>query len=156
ETIKYESKVSGGTREMVVYTPPNYSKDKKYPVLYLLHGIGGDQHEWSRGGVVNQGMDNVIVDKKAVPMVVVMPNGRTTGEGRAKGGKGGGKGGNAFQLFGEFDKNLFGDVIPYIEANYAVKTDRENRALAGLSMGGGQTLNFGLSNLDKFAWVGGF
>jgi enterochelin esterase-like enzyme len=153
ETIEYESKVSGGLRKMVVYTPPGYSKDQKYPVLYLLHGIGGDQYEWSRGGVANNVLDNLVAEKKAVPMVVVMPNGRTSGEGPAKGGV---KGGKQWQLFGEFDKNLFGDVIPYMESHYSVKTDRDNRALAGLSMGGGQTLNFGLSNLDKFAWVGGF
>jgi enterochelin esterase-like enzyme len=153
ETIDYESKVSGGMRKMVVYTPPGYAKDSKYPVLYLLHGIGGDQNEWPRGGVPNVILDNLYAQKKAVPMIVVMPNGRSTGEGP---GKGGGKGGNAFQVFGAFEKNLLGDVIPYIEANYSVKADREHRALAGLSMGGGQALNFGLNNLDTFAWVGGF
>jgi enterochelin esterase-like enzyme len=153
ETIDYESKVSGGPRKMVIYTPPGYNKANKYPVLYLLHGIGGDHNEWPKGGVPNNILDNLIAEKKAVPMIIVMPNGRSTGEGPA--GKGG-KGGNAFQVFGNFDKNLFGDIIPYVEANYSVKTDREDRALAGLSMGGGQSLNFGLANLDKFAWVGGF
>jgi len=153
DTIDYESKVSGGARKMVIYTPPVYSKDKKYPVLYLLHGIGGDHNEWPKGGTPNVILDNLIADKKAVPMIVVMPNGRSTGEGA---GKGGGKGGNAMQLFGAFDKNLLGDIIPYVESHYSVKADREDRALAGLSMGGGQSLNFGLANLDTFAWVGGF
>jgi enterochelin esterase-like enzyme len=151
EVVEYESKVSGGMRKMTVYTPPGYSKDNKYPVLYLLHGIGGDHNEWPRGGAPQNILDNLIADKKAVPMIVAMPNGRASG-----GAAGKGKGGNAFQDFGTFDANLLKDVIPYIEANYAVKADREHRALAGLSMGGGQSLNFGLANLDTFAWVGGF
>src|SRR6476660_3241673 len=124
EVIDYESKVSGGARKMTVYTPPGYSKENKYPVFYLLHGIGGDHNEWPRGGVPNNILDNLIADKKAVPMIVVMPNGRSTGEGPSKGF--GGKGGNAMQVFGAFDKNLLGDVIPYIEAHYAVKADREH------------------------------
>ena len=155
EVIDYESKVSSGPRKMVVYTPPGYSKDKKYPVLYLLHGIGGDHNEWPRGGKPNNILDNLIAEKKAVPMIVVMPNGRSTGEGAGKGFGKGGKG-NAMQVFGEFDKNLLGDIIPYIEAHYSVMADRAHRALAGLSMGGGQSLNFGLQYLDTFAWVGGF
>ncbi|HYV39211.1 MAG TPA: alpha/beta hydrolase-fold protein, partial [Gemmataceae bacterium] len=150
ETIEYESKVSGGKRKMVVYTPPGYSKANKYPVLYLLHGIGGDHNEWPKGGAPNNIMDNLYADKKATPMIIAMPNGR------ASGGPSNNKSANAMQDFGAFDKNLLGDVIPYIEANYSVKADREHRALAGLSMGGGQSLNFGLSNLDTFAWVGGF
>jgi enterochelin esterase-like enzyme len=156
EVIDYESKVSGGPRKMTVYTPPGHAKDKKYPVLYLLHGIGGDHNEWPKGGRPENILDNLIADKKAVPMIVVMPNGRSTGEGAGKGFDKGAKGGNAMQVFGEFDKNLLGDIIPYIESHYSVKTDRENRALAGLSMGGGQSLNFGLQYLDTFAWVGGF
>jgi enterochelin esterase-like enzyme len=151
EVIEYESKVGKGKRKMSVYTPPGYSKDTKYPVFYLLHGIGGDHNEWPRGGAPNIILDNLIADKKAVPMIVVMPNGRASGGPATKGfGK------DAFQEFGTFDQNLLKDVIPYIEANYSVKADRENRALAGLSMGGGQSLNFGLANLDTFAWVGGF
>src|SRR5437868_8628248 len=156
EVIDYESKVSDGPRKMTVYTPPGYSKDKKYPVLYLLHGIGGDHNEWPKGGRPENILDNLIADKKAVPMIVVMPNGRSTGEGAGKGFGKGAKGGNAMQVFGEFDKNLLGDIIPYIESHYSVKADRENRALAGLSMGGGQSLNFGLQYLDTFAWIGGF
>lgn len=153
EIVEYESKVSGGMRKMTVYTPPGYAKESKYPVFYLLHGIGGDHNEWPRGGAPNNILDNLIADKKAAPMIVVMPNGRASG---APASKGFGKGGNAFQDFGTFDQNLLKDVIPFIEANYAVKADREHRALAGLSMGGGQALNFGLGHLDTFAWVGGF
>jgi enterochelin esterase-like enzyme/alpha-L-arabinofuranosidase/type 1 glutamine amidotransferase len=147
ETVDYESKVSGGTRKMVIYTPPGYSTASKYPVVYLLHGIGGDQNEWPRGGVPNLILDNLYAQKKAVPMLVVMPNGRAHG-GPAKVRSG--------QEFAAFEKNLLGDVIPFIESHYSVKADREHRALAGLSMGGGQSLNFGLNNLDTFAWVGGF
>jgi enterochelin esterase-like enzyme len=147
ETIDYESKVSGGMRKMVVYTPPGYSKESKYPVLYLLHGIGGDHNEWPRGGVPNNILDNLYAEKKAAPMIVVMPNGR------ANGGPANVRSG---QEFAAFEKNLLGDIIPYIESHYSVKADREHRALAGLSMGGGQSLNFGLDNLDTFAWVGGF
>jgi enterochelin esterase-like enzyme len=147
ETITYDSKVSDGKRKMVIYTPPGYSKDSKYPVLYLLHGIGGDENEWPRGGVPNLILDNLLADKKVVPMIVVMPNGR------AKGGPASERSG---QEFAAFEKNLLGDIIPYVEANYSVKADRESRALAGLSMGGGQSLNFGMNNLDTFAWVGGF
>ena len=154
EVVEYESKVSGGMRKMSVYTPPGYSKDNKYPVFYLLHGIGGDHNEWPRGGVPHNILDNLIADKKAVPMIVVMPNGRASGG--SAGGFKGCKGGNAFQDFGTFDQHLLKDVIPYIETNYSAKADREHRALAGLSMGGGQSLNFGLGNLDTFALVGGF
>jgi enterochelin esterase-like enzyme len=156
EVIDYESKVSGGPRKMTIYMPPGYSKDKKYPVLYLLHGIGGDHDEWPKGGRPENILDNLIAEKKAVPMIVVMPNGRSTGEGPGKGFGKGAKGGNAMQVFGEFDKNLLGDIIPYVESHHSVKMDREHRALAGLSMGGGQSLNFGLQYLDTFAWVGGF
>jgi len=153
ETVEYESKVSGGNRRMVIYTPPGYSDPKKYPVLYLLHGIGGDENEWKRGGAPDIILDNLYADKKLVPMIVVMPNGRSTGE---PAGKGGGKNANAFQLFAAFEHNLLKDVIPYVDSHYSTNADREHRALAGLSMGGGQSLNFGLNNLDTFAWVGGF
>jgi enterochelin esterase-like enzyme len=136
---------------MLVYTPPGYSKDTKYPVLYLLHGIGGDEHEWQRGGAPEAILDNLIAEKKIVPMIVVMPNGRAQPDDRP--------GPNAFgtaPAFGKFDKDLLESIIPFVEANYSVKGDREDRALAGLSMGGGQSLNFGLQNLGTFAWVGGF
>ena len=151
ETVEYESKAVGTKRKAVVYTPPGYSADGKYPVLYLLHGIGGDENEWPRGGQPEIILDNLIGEKKALPMIVVMPNGRAQKNDRAEG--------DVFAsapAFGKFDKDLLGDLIPFIESKYSVKKDRENRALAGLSMGGGQSLNFGLANLDTFAWVGGF
>ena len=151
EMIEYESKTVGAKRKMNVYTPPSYSAEKKYPVLYLLHGIGGDETEWQRFATPDMLLDNLIADRKAVPMIVVMPNGRAQKNDRAEG--------NVFQsapAFGAFERDLLDDVIPAIEARYSVQADREHRALAGLSMGGGQSLNFGLGHLDTFAWVGGF
>jgi enterochelin esterase-like enzyme len=151
EMISYESQTVGTTRQMNVYTPPGYSEQQAYPVLYLLHGIGGDETEWQRFATPDVLLDNLIADGKAVPMIVVMPNGRAQKNDRAEG--------NVFEAapaFAVFEKDLLTDVIPTIEARYRVKADREHRALAGLSMGGGQALNFGLTNLETFAWVGGF
>lgn len=151
EMVEYDSKSVGNKRKALVYTPGSYSADSKYPVLYLLHGIGGDEEEWRRGGHPEILLDNLIADKKAVPMIIVMPNGRAQPDDRP--------GPNPMataSAFGKFDQDLIGDLIPFIEAKYSVKKDRESRALAGLSMGGGQALNFGLGNLDTFAWVGGF
>ena len=151
EMVEYDSRSVGTKRKTLVYTPPGYSADLKYPVLYLLHGIGGDEEEWRRGGQPNVILDNLIADKKAVPMIIVMPNGRAQPNDRA--------GTNAMATapaFGNFDKDLLGSLIPFIQSKYSVKADREHRALAGLSMGGGQSLNFGLGNIDTFAWVGGF
>ncbi len=151
EMVSYESGSVGTTRKMQVYTPPGYSKEQKYPVLYLLHGIGGDETEWQRFARPNVLLDNLIADKKAVPMIVVMPNGRAQKNDRAEG--------NVFAsapAFAAFEKDLLKDVIPAIEARYSVQADREHRALAGLSMGGGQTLNFGLGHLDTFGWLGAF
>src|SRR6185436_13051684 len=128
-----------------------YSPDKKYQVLYLLHGIGGDETEWQRFAKPGVLLDNLLADKKAVPIIIVMPNGRAQKDDRP--------GPNAFATapaFAAFEKDLLEDVIPAIETRYAVQKDREHRALAGLSMGGGQSLNFGLGHLDTFAWIGGF
>jgi enterochelin esterase-like enzyme len=136
---------------MLVYTPPGYSADHKYPVLYLLHGIGGDEREWQRLCSPENILDNLLADGKIQPMIVVMPNGRAQKNDRAEG--------NVFAsapAFAAFEGDLLNDVIPAIETRYSVYTDREHRALAGLSMGGGQSLNFGLGHLDVFAWIGGF
>jgi enterochelin esterase-like enzyme len=227
ERIEYDSTTVGIKRPAMVYLPPGYSADTKYPVLYLLHGIGGNETNWSRAGAADVILDNLIADKKAVPMIVVMPNGRASaeppadargrrggprgpggrGEGarrgdggagqgagrgdgggpgepfaqvaqpaqqqqpgaepaqrgepgrqggrRGRGGRGG-RGSPEWQAYATFEKELLTDLIPFIESHYSVAADREHRALAGLSMGGGQSLNFGLANLDTFAWVGGF
>jgi enterochelin esterase-like enzyme len=241
ETVEYDSKAVGIKRKMIIYTPAGYSKDNKYPVMYLLHGIGGTETEWTTQGVANVIMDNLNADKKIVPMIVVMPFGNASadsgggrggmggmgggrgagargdanavgrgtgrgagaagaapnagargargdanavgrgtgrgagaaggapnagargargdanavGRGGAAGGRGGGTvGGDGWGV--NFTNDLLKDIIPYIESHYSIYTDREHRAIAGLSMGGGQTLNIGLTNLDTFAWVGAF
>lgn len=151
ETVEYDSTTVGLKRKARVYTPPGYSQDQKYPVLYLLHGIGGDENEWARGGSPDVILDNLYADKKAAPMIVVLPNGRAAKDVTARDPIP-----KQSPAFAAFEKDLLTDLIPFIEKTYSVKADRESRALAGLSMGGGQALNFGLNNLDTFAWVGGF
>jgi enterochelin esterase-like enzyme len=151
ETVEYDSKTVGTRRKTLVYTPPNYTAATKYPVLYLLHGIGGDETEWQRGTNAQAILDNLIADRKATPMVVVMPNGRAQPNDRVEG-----NGMASAPAFANFERDLIDDLIPFVEARYSVKTDRESRALAGLSMGGGQSLNFGLAHLDLFPWIGGF
>ena len=153
EPFEYDSAVTGTRRKANVYLPPGYANDRKYPVLYLLHGIGGDETEWIRFATPDALFDNLIADKKAVPMIVVIPNGRALADDRATG--------NNFaperaEGFARFERDLLDHLIPAIEKKYSALTDREHRALAGLSMGGGQTLNFGLGNLDRFAWIGAF
>ena len=168
---------------------------RRYPVLYLLHGIGGNENHWTQFGRADAILDNLIADNKALPMIIVMPNGRASNEpstmfagrgGRAGGGRGadapgapppggqappaaapaagaapqggapagaappaGGRGGRGgagmgveFTAYAAFEKELIGDLVPFIESRYSVQADREHRALAGLSMGGGQSLNF--------------
>lgn len=151
ELIEYESKTVGTTRKANVYTPPGYSSDTKYPVLYLLHGIGGDETEWVRFANPAALFDNLIADGKAVPMIVVMPNGRAQKNDRAEGDFM-----RSAPAFATFERDLIDDLIPAIESKYSVDNNREKRAIAGLSMGGGQSFNFGLGNLDLFAWVGPF
>jgi enterochelin esterase-like enzyme len=153
ETFEYDSTVTGRRRKAEVYLPPGYSPERRYPVLYLLHGIGGDETEWRRFATPNRVLDNLIADGRAGPMIVVMPNGRALPDDRAKG--------NPYtpeKLMGfvKFEGDLLDCLIPAIQAKYATLTDREHRALAGLSMGGGQALDIGLVHLDAFAWLGAF
>ena len=151
EPFEYDSSVTGTRRKANVYLPPGYSSHTKYPVLYLLHGIGGDETEWQRFATPDVLLDNLIADGKATPMIVVMPNGRAQPNDRAEG--------DVFKsapAFAAFEADLLEDVIPAIESRYAVRADATHRAIAGLSMGGGQSLNFGLKHLDTFAWVGAF
>jgi enterochelin esterase-like enzyme len=151
EMVEYDSKSVGTKRKLQVYTPPGYTTDKKYAVLYLLHGIGGDETEWQRFATPGTLLDNLLAANKAVPMIIVMPNGRAQKNDRAEG--------NVFATapaFAAFEEDLLGSVIPFIEGKYSALTDADYRGLAGLSMGGGQSLNFGLSHLDRFAWIGGF
>jgi enterochelin esterase-like enzyme len=153
DTLTYQSKTVGTKRQTLIYLPPGYSKKEKYPVLYLLHGIGGDEKEWLNFGTPQIILDNLYAEGKLEPMIVVLPNGRAMKDDRA--------GGNIFspdkvEAFAVFEKDLLNDLIPFIERKFPVLADREHRALAGLSMGGGQSLNFGLENLEIFSWVGGF
>lgn len=153
EEFEYDSGVTETRRMANVYLPPNYSSDQKYPVLYLLHGIGGDETEWMRFVSPNIVLDNLIADGKAESMIIVLPNGRALPDDSAEGDpftpeKVGG--------FAKFEHDLLDYLIPAVQAKYSVLDDREHRALAGLSMGGGQTFNFGLGHLDTFAWIGAF
>ncbi len=158
--VEYNSKTLGTRRQMWVYTPPGYSSDRKYPVLYLLHGIGANNRQWLEGCRAANVMDNLLADGKIQPMVLVFPNcdaniNATNTVSTARPGEGGRRGG--FEGYGvPFENDLLNDIIPYVESHYSVFADREHRALAGLSMGGGQSLNIGLSHLETFAYVGGF
>jgi uncharacterized protein len=141
-----------------VYTPVGYSTDRKYPVLFPLHGIGGTDREWVQSCHADNVIDNLIADGKIQPMIVVFPNGNASVTADAA-GMGGGRGGASGGYDGwgaPFENDLIKDIIPYIESHYSVYPDREHRALAGLSMGGGQSLNIGLYHIETFAWVGGF
>lgn len=151
----YYSNIRNEWRRCMVYTPPTYFTDTqtRFPVLYLQHGMGENETSWSAQGKMNLIMDNLIADGKARPMIVVMDNGNiesfrvAPGEDRGK----------AMTRFGaEFPQILVEEIIPHIDANYRTLTDRENRAMAGLSWGGLLTFNTTLNNLDKFAYIGGF
>ena len=152
---EYDSKTLDFKRKVNVYTPPGYTKDKKYPVLYLLHGAGDDQTGWVQKGAAEVIMDNLYADKKAEPMIVVMPHGFTNKPGES----------NRPQnmspeerqkMAKAFENDLLKDLIPFIESHYSVVADADHRAIAGLSMGGGQTLRIGPTHSDTFAWVAAF
>jgi len=155
--IWYESPTLDLTRRMFVYTPPGYHESKEdYPVLYLLHGGGGDEEAWPTLGVAPTILDNLINNGKAKPMIVVMTNGnpsqasaQTISPKLPKVEQS--AGGMANMLF---EKSLVNDVIPYIESNFRVKANKENRALTGLSMGGLQTINTSFENPNLFDYIG--
>jgi enterochelin esterase-like enzyme len=197
--IEYDSKSLGTRRQIRVYTPPGYSAKRKYPVIYLLHGLGWNDLEWTKERHADVVIDNMLADGKIKPMIMVFPNGDSSmtaaqiaaaggswmGGGRGPGGargaapggaappgggpaRGAGNGGGArggagqgagpgFDVWGTpFENDLLKDIIPLVESRYSVYTDRNHRALAGLSMGGGQALNIGTVHPETFAWVGGF
>jgi enterochelin esterase-like enzyme len=153
DSVMYDSKTVGTKRKALIYLPPGYSKSKKYPVLYLLHGIGGDEHEWLYGGHPEVILDNLYAENKVEPMIVVLPNGRAMKDDRATGNI---MAPDKVQAFATFEGDLLDDLIPFIEKEFPVYKDSEHRAIAGLSMGGGQTLNFGLGHPETFAWIGSF
>lgn len=138
----YNSKTLGTTRQLLVYTPPGFNPNgtKKYPVLYLIHGGSDTEETWTKVGRANLIADNLIAQGKAVPMIIVMPYANIRPSTVTDG----------------FTKDVMNDIIPFIESNYPVLTDSKNRAIAGFSVGGGQTLNIGLTNTDKFAYVSSY
>lgn len=146
--VTYYSKSLGRHRRAHVYTPPGYERnDEKYPVFYLLHGASDSDDSWSTVGRAGQILDNLIAAGKAKPMVVVMPNGHTAGFRF-------GPGFDFEKQMSEFETDFIKDLKPYIENNYRLINDRQHRAIAGLSMGGAQTLNIGFSNPDQFSYLG--
>jgi enterochelin esterase-like enzyme len=160
--VWYNSPTLNLKRRMYVYTPPGYETgNEKYPVLYLLHGAGGDEDAWTTLGRAPQILDNLIAAGKCKPMIVVMTNGNANqtaapdiapaaaGQGRGGAGAGG-------LMGGAFPESLAKDVVPFIEKTYRVIANKENRAVAGLSMGGAHTISVTLSNPDMFAYIGVF
>jgi len=153
--VDYESKTFGLTRTVWIYTPPNYDKSTaKYPVLYLLHGNGEAFNGWVMNGRANIILDNLIADRKAQPMIVVMPQGHALQAPNV---------GPLVRITGEttmfsprFPKDLLEEVVPLVERNYRVVANADNRAIAGLSMGGGQALSIGLTHPELFHYVLGF
>lgn len=134
----YDSKTLGTTRRLLVYTPPgfNHQDSKKYPVLYLVHGGSDTEETWTKVGKTNMIADNLIADGKATPMIIVMPYGNVRPA-----------------PMSDFTKDVIHDIIPFIENNYPVYSDAGHRAIAGFSVGGGQTLNIGLTNTDTFSYI---
>ena len=147
----YFSKMMQSWRSLNVYTPPGYDQDitRRYPVLYIQHGGGEDERGWAVQGKTNIILDNLIAERKAVPMIVVMANGNASKPGvNARGYND--------EAMAVFKEELFDNIIPFIESKYRVKSDAANRAIAGLSMGGGQAFYTGLRNTEMFANVGVF
>jgi enterochelin esterase-like enzyme len=146
----FRSAVAGDDRDFFVYTPPGYDarRSRAYPVLYVLHGLGDDAERWMNGGAANVILDNLIAQNKAVPMVMVTTLGYGVNNGPA--------GAMAPENLTGYARSLLTEVMPAIERSYNVSRNREERAIAGLSMGGAEALYTALNNLDKFAWIGSF
>ena len=146
-------------RQAFIYTPPGYDDDidKRYPVLYLQHGMNQDRRAWSTQGRMSFILDNLIAEGKAVPMIIVTEDGGITGINRSSGREGGNARGRGFGSMGsEFIEAIISDVIPMVDATYRTIPDRDHRAMAGLSLGGYQTYQITQANLDKFAYIGVF
>lgn len=158
--VWYNSKVLGFQRRVYVYTPAGYEGGtQKYPVFYLLHGAGGDEDAWTNMGRAAQIMDNLIAQGKAKPMIVVMTNGNANQAGAQNEvspiPSSGEQGMAAYQrLAGKFEEHLVKDVVPFIEKNYRTLTGKDNRAIAGLSMGGGHTQTITNNNPGMFGYIG--
>ena len=136
--VYYKSGTLGTARTLLIYTPPGFDMNAKtkYPVLYLIHGGSDTEETWTKVGKANLIADNLIAQGKAIPMIIVMPYANV----RPK-------------PMPDFTKDMMNDIIPFVESNYPVLTDSKHRAIAGFSVGGGQALNIGLTNTDRFAWI---
>jgi len=168
--VEYDSKTLGTRRQIRVYLPPGYTSTRKYPTIYLLHGLGWNDLEWPQMRHADIVMDNLIAGGKVQPMVMVFPNGDSSmtaasiaaagGGPWMGGGRGPGAGGRPPVVMqnwlAPFENDLIKDIIPLVESRYSVYREADHRALAGLSMGGGQALNIGLVHPETFAYVGGF
>jgi enterochelin esterase family protein len=162
--VWYPSKITGGWRHAMIYLPPGYETEtnQRYPVLYLQHGGGEDETGWIRQGHANFILDNLIAAKKSKPMIVVMANGYARRAGVSPPDMSGiERGSEAWAKEMEKTMLVFQDemtevIIPYIDKTYRTLTDRDHRAMAGLSMGGMQTYLITLNNLDLFSYIGGF
>ncbi|WP_278291443.1 alpha/beta hydrolase [Ruminococcus flavefaciens] len=153
EKKTYNCKFTGGQKSCNVILPPNYSPSKQYPVMYVLHGIGGDENSMVSGMGVQELMAGLVSSGKAEEMIIVLPSQYTS-----KNGNGGGGFGINQETCAAYDNFLYDisdSLIPYIEANYPVKTGRENRAITGFSMGGREAIYIGLMRPDLFGYVGG-
>jgi enterochelin esterase-like enzyme len=150
--VSYYSKTTGATRNCYVLLPKNYSDDKKYPVLYLLHGIGGTDSEWLSANPTAI-IGNLVDEGKASDMIVVMPNIRAAANDSVPQNI---LSQENIKAFDNFINDLNNDLMPFINTNYSVKQGRENTAIAGLSMGGRESLFIGFKELDKFGYIGAF
>jgi enterochelin esterase family protein len=150
---EYRSRSLDKLRALYVYTPPGYDDDpgRRYPVLYLFHGSGDNAATWTVFGRAHLIADNLLAQGKSKPMVIVMPDGHAAPP-QPRGGPPEGRSRNS----AAFERDLLEDVMPLVEASYRVRSEAASRAIAGLSMGGGQALTIGLNHSDRFAWVGGF
>jgi enterochelin esterase family protein len=147
----YPSNTLGGTRPLVIYTPPGYREGTaKYPVFYLVSGTTDTEETWFKVGRVNFMLDTLIAQKRAVPMIVVMPYGNVTA------GTPDPSSLQAADMYKVFNDDLVGNIVPYVDSHYRTLRTRENRAIAGFSRGGGQSLFAGFTNLDAFAWIGSY
>jgi enterochelin esterase-like enzyme len=147
--VEYDSKTLGVKRPLRLYLPPGYSTARKYPVLYLQHGLGNTSTEWTQRARAPIIADNLIAEGKMRPMIIVFPSGNAAATPADE------KQGDRTQAaYGQpYQDDLLNEIIPFVEANYAVLPDRAHRGIAGMSMGSGQALNIGLTNLDRFAWI---
>jgi enterochelin esterase-like enzyme len=150
KVVEYDSKTLGLRRMLRVYTPPGYTADRKFPVLYLQHGLGNTSTEWTQRARAPIIVDNLLADKKIQqPFIIVFPSGNATATMADEK-----QGDRTQESYGTpYQEDLLKEIIPFIESHYSVYANRDHRAIAGMSMGSGQTLNIGLTNLDKFAWI---